>query len=95
MRSFDDIKIVNFTGTGSVTIDLERAEADPQYLRICGQHDKTVPAQRDEALKRYVAVYFGRELMFQEMPCTNGPGEIFPVTLEVRNAQYGSDPKAS
>jgi hypothetical protein len=96
MRTNEDIKQVKFTGKGSVTIDLETAEKDPAYLRLAGQHDMTDATQRDLVLSKYLAFYFGWERMFQDLPCTTGPGDIFPIEMEVVHAtsSYGTSNKS-
>jgi hypothetical protein len=88
------IKNVKFTATGVVSIDLDRAVLDPQYQRIAAQYANVEMTEevRNVIIQRYIAFYFGREQMFREMPCTNGPGEVYPVMVEViKNADNGDE----
>lgn len=89
MRSQDDIQTVRFTSKGSVTLDLERVEQDPAYLRIAGRYDMTDSKQRDQVLCLYVAFHFGSERMFTNLPTAMGPGDVFPEKMEVVHGVNG------
>lgn len=89
MRTDDDIVQVKMTLAASVSIDLERVEeGDPMAWQQASLGlDLSDPIQKQQAIFKYLGMYLSRELLLTQCPSTNGPGELWPIEMEV--VKYG------
>ena len=83
MRNQDDILIVRFDVSGSVSLDMERVEQDPVWMDIARQADITTEPSRTNALLAYVNIYLSRSTLLEDMPSTNGPADLFGARVSV------------
>jgi hypothetical protein len=88
MRNDEDIKTVIFTLTGKVEIDMERVEEDPNWVPFVNRVLSGV-LTLDEALKQYLAFYFGMEMFPRNTPVTNGPADFLGLNLELKEHDAG------
>lgn len=82
MRSNDDIKVVTFELSGSLSLDMERVEMDPIWDMISQRFLLEDPVQRSAALRAYIGHYLSHEHILAEMPSTNGPVEVYFVKYD-------------
>jgi len=89
MRSDEDIIQVRMTLAASISLDMQRIEEDDSLVwqQASADMDLTDPDQKKQAVFRYLGLYIARELLLTGCPSTNGPGETWPIEMEI--IKYG------
>jgi hypothetical protein len=91
MRAFDDLIRVRVSTYLIADLDWERIEADPNWELVSRQFDITDPKEKQTALFRYLGEYIAREQLLINMPCTNGPSDLYITDMEVINGNSNSE----
>lgn len=87
MRNDQDIIQVDLLLFGSLSLDMERMEQDPNWRTIAAQYD--LPLEIERAVFEYITHYVRREKLLRDMPSTNGPGDLQLRQMEVVHAKQG------
>jgi hypothetical protein len=92
MRTDQDIVQVRMSLVASISLDLQRIEEDDPVVwqQASEGIDLEDPVQKRQAIFKYLGMYLSRELLLTECPSTNGPGEVWPIEMEV--VKYGIGP---
>ena len=92
MRSEDDIVQVKMTLAASISLDMQRIEEDDPvaWEQASSGMNLNDTEEKKQALFRYLGLYIARELLLTKCPSTNGPGEIWPMDMEVVKYGFGS-----
>lgn len=83
MRDDTDITLVRIVLSGTISLDWERIEADPAWVFVTAGMDLSDPEDRKQALFKYIGAYLSRQLLLTDCPSTNGPGQVWPIEMEV------------
>lgn len=85
MRSEEDIVEVRIEMSSLLSLDWERIENDPIWIQIGNDCNLSDPAQRHQALLRYIGAYIGLEKFFRDCPSTNGPASVWAHNMEIQD----------
>jgi len=83
MRDLSDLIKVRFSISGSLEMDWERLEQDPEWQRFAERYDLADPEQKKEAVTKYMISYLSDEQILATMPVTNGPADLYGINVEV------------
>jgi len=75
-----------FTVTGSVQLDVARAQEDPWWDQYSRGRNLDDPAEFEQVVRDYVSAYLRNEqLLSNNAPWTCGPASLYHIQIEVRN----------